>query len=54
LVGNAARAEAKELRRRIDRGEDPATERRERREAPTVKELSERYQREHLPRKAAI
>jgi hypothetical protein len=50
----AARAEAKELRRRIDRGEDPATERRERREAPTVKELSERYQREHLPRKAAI
>src|SRR5208282_3680557 len=32
----AARNEAKELRRRIDRGEDPARERREAREAPTV------------------
>lgn len=48
----AAREEAKELRRRIDRGEDPATDRRERREAPTVKDLAERYEREHLPGKA--
>jgi hypothetical protein len=50
----AARDEAKELRRRIDRGEDPTSERRERREAPTVKDLADRYQREHLPRKAEI
>jgi integrase len=48
----AARAEAKELRRRIDRGEDPAKERKDRREAPTVKDLAERYKAEHLPKKA--
>ena len=48
----AARNEAKELRRRIDRGEDPASDRRERREAPTVRDLAERYYREHLPKKA--
>jgi hypothetical protein len=48
----AARAEAKELRQRVDRGEDPARERRERREAPTMADLAERYRREHLPRKA--
>ena len=48
----AARAEAKALRKRIDSGEDPARERREAREAPTVKDLAERYRREHLPRKA--
>jgi integrase len=48
----AARAEAKELRKRIDRGEDPAREKREAREAPTVKDLAERYRREHLPGKA--
>jgi integrase len=48
----AARDEAKELRRRIDRGEDPASDRREAREAPTVKDLAERYRAEHLPRKA--
>jgi integrase len=49
----AARAEAKELRKRIDRGEDPARDRRERREAPTVADLAERYRVEHLPGKAA-
>jgi integrase len=48
----AARAEAKELRRRIDKGEDPAGDRRERREAPTVRDLAERYREEHLPKKA--
>jgi integrase len=48
----AARNEAKALRKRIDQGEDPARERREAREAPTVKDLAERYRREHLPRKA--
>jgi integrase len=49
----AARAEAKALRRRIDRGEDPAKDRRERREAPTVRDLAERYREEHLSKKAA-
>lgn len=48
----AALAEAKELRHRIDRGEDPASEKRERREAPTVADLAERYRTEHLPKKA--
>ena len=48
----AARAEAKEIRQRVDRGEDPASDRRERREAPTLAELAERYRREHLPRKS--
>jgi integrase len=48
----AARTEAKEIRQRIDRGEDPARDRRERREASTMAELAERYRREHLPRKS--
>jgi integrase len=48
----AARNEAKALRKRVDSGEDPARERREAREAPTVKDLAERYAAEHLPRKA--
>ena len=49
----AARNGAKALRRRIDSGEDPARDRREAREAPTVKDLAERYRREYLPRKAS-
>jgi integrase len=48
----AARTEAKALRKRIYQGEDPARERREARDAPTVKDLAERYRAEHLPRKA--
>jgi integrase len=48
----AARDEAKDLRRRIDRGEDPVSDRREQREAPTMVALAERYKAEHLPRKA--
>jgi integrase len=48
----AARNEAKALRKRIDQGEDPASQRREVREAPTVADLAERYRREHLPGKA--
>ena len=48
----AARNEAKELRRRIDKGDDPASKKRERREAPTVADLAERYRTEHLPKKA--
>jgi integrase len=48
----AARAEAKEVRQQVDRGEDPANKRRELREAPTMVDLAERYRREHLPRKS--
>jgi integrase len=48
----AAREEAKDIRRRIDRGKDPAGEKRERREAPTVQDLIDRYITEHLPRKS--
>lgn len=47
----AARAEAKDLRKRVDRGEDPAQIRREQRQAPTVDELAQRYIDEHLPTK---
>jgi integrase len=48
----AARAEAKELSRRINAGEDPAREKAERRDAPTVQDLMDRYIEEHLPTKA--
>jgi integrase len=48
----AARVKAKALRKEIDSGGDPARERREAREAPTVADLAERYRREHLPSKA--
>ncbi len=48
----AARAQAKELRRRIDRGEDPALDREIRCDAPTVRDLAERYRAEHLANKA--
>jgi integrase len=47
----AARAEAKEIRQRVDRGEDPAGDRRDRREAPTIQDLVDRYIAEHLPTK---
>jgi integrase len=46
-----ARAEARELRVRIDRGEDPLAERVALREAPTVRQLADRYIDEHLPKK---
>jgi integrase len=49
----AAREEAKALRHRIDRGEDPARDKRERREAATVQDLIDRYTAEHLPTKTA-
>lgn len=48
----AARERAKELRAEIDRGHDPAGQKRERREAPTVQDLIDRYIDEHLPRKS--
>jgi hypothetical protein len=45
-----ARDRAKELRKEIDKeGRDPASERRERREAATIKDLIDRYIRDHLP-----
>ena len=46
---DAARERAKELRKLIDRGHDPAGSKRERREAPTVQDLIERYIEDHLP-----
>jgi integrase len=44
---DAARVAAKELRRRVDAGEDPAEDKRERREAATVKDLIERFKADH-------
>ncbi len=49
----AARERAKELRKLIDNDHDPAAQKRERREAPTVQDLIDRYIEEHLPRKSA-
>jgi integrase len=48
----AARREAKALRKLVDQGGDPAQEKREAREAPTVGDLAERYKRDYLPGKA--
>jgi integrase len=47
----AARERAKELRTLVDQGHDPAGQKRERREAPTVQDLINRYIEEHLPTK---
>jgi integrase len=49
----AARERAKELRKAIDCGLDPAGSKRERREAPTVQDLIDRYIEDHLPKKSA-
>ena len=48
----AAREEAKKLRKAIDRGIDPAGDKRERRTAPTVQDLIDRYIADHLPKKS--
>ena len=48
----AARREARALRKRIDRGDDPLAARATTRKAPTVKDLCDRYETEHLPGKA--
>jgi len=48
----AAREEAKRLRKEIDKGINPVLVRREQREAETVKQLAQRYIDEWLPRKA--
>jgi integrase len=49
-----ARNEARELRKRIDAGEDPASDRRKRRDAATVQDLLDRYVQDHLPKKACF
>ena len=46
-----ARERAIELRREIDKGSDPAGEKRQRREAPTIADLIKRYTDEHLVHK---
>jgi integrase len=48
----AAREQAKEIKRQVNQGIDPLAARDERRAAPTVKHLVERYFEEHLPRLA--
>ena len=49
----AARKEAQSLKRVRDRGGDPMGELHEERAAPTVKDLTDRYIEEHLPKKRA-
>src|SRR5262249_18055303 len=49
----AARAEAKDLRKLVDQGRDPTAEKRDRRDAPTVQDLIDRYIADHLPTKTA-
>jgi len=46
----AARERAKDLRRMIDEGQDPLAAKEELRAAPRIKDMIERYIREHLPR----
>ena len=48
---SGARDRAKELRRRIDVGEDPMGERHEDRAAPTIDDLAEQFDAEHLSRR---
>jgi integrase len=47
----AAREQAKKLRKEIDQGVDPAGDKRARRTAPTVQDLIDRYVADHLPKK---
>lgn len=49
----AARKAAKAMKREVDHGRDPMSERHAERAAPTVPDLWERYRLEHLPTKAA-
>jgi integrase len=48
-----ARDEAAALKRRVDLGDDPMAERHVNRAAPTVNELADRFEAEHLPKKRA-
>jgi integrase len=50
----AAREEAKKLRKEIDRGVDPAGDKRARRTAPTIQDLIGRYVEDHLPTKTLV
>ena len=50
----AAREQAKKLRKEIDQGVDPAGDKRARRTAPTVQDLIDRYIADHLPKKTAV
>ncbi|AWJ94826.1 integrase (plasmid) [Azospirillum baldaniorum] len=47
----AAREEAKDLKRRVDQGQDPLSKRIEERTAPTVNDLWKAYEEHHLPNK---
>ena len=47
----AAREQARKLRKEIDRGVDPAGDKRERRTAATVADLIDRYIEDHLPKR---
>jgi integrase len=47
----AARDEAKKLRRRINKGDNPMAERRERQQADTVRELAQRFETDFLPKR---
>jgi integrase len=47
----AARDEAKKLRRRINKGDNPMAERRERQQAETVRELAQRFETDFLPKR---
>jgi integrase len=49
----AARAEARDLKRKIDQGDDPLGMRIANRDAPTVAELCQRFTDEHLPKRRA-
>jgi integrase len=49
----AARAEASDLKRRIDRGDDPLGELESNRDAKTVADLAKRFEAEHLQKKRA-
>lgn len=48
----AARERAKKMKREVNLGLDPMGERQAQREAPTVRQMWERYERENLPEKA--
>lgn len=48
----AARERAKELRRMIDEGRDPLAAKEDLREAPRIRDMIDRYIREHLPKLA--
>jgi integrase len=50
----AARAEAKKCKMLVDQGRDPQGEKETKRDAPTVNDLADRFEAEHLPKKRAL